>query len=201
MKCKKKGFTAIEIIVVIGICALVGVVILGWQKDIFSLQDIFRKRLSLQDEIRKTIKNFITEVRTARYSSLGGYPIEEATKSSFIFYSNIDSDQLVERIRYFLDGKTFKKGIIKPSGQPLRYRQEDEKIIKLIDNIINPNQEIFLYYDKNYDGTGNPLPFPVNISLVRLVKITITADDDLNRPPEAITETSQVTIRNLKDNL
>jgi type II secretory pathway pseudopilin PulG len=198
---KKFAFTVIEIIIVIGIFIIVSLIVFGWQKDIFSFQEIFRKKISFQEQVRKIVKDFTAEVRTAQYSSLGSYPIEEATKSSFIFYSNIDNDQLVERIRYFLDGKKLKKGIIKPSGQPLRYNLADEKIIELIDFVINPNQEIFLYYDKNYTGTGNPLPFPVNISSIRLVKMTITIDDDLNRPPEAITETVEVTIRNLKDNL
>jgi len=198
---KKFAFTVIEIIIVIGIFIIVSLIVFGWQKDIFSFQEIFRKKISFQEQVRKIVKDFTAEVRTAQYSSLGSYPIEEATKSSFIFYSNIDNDQLVERIRYFLDGKKLKKGIIKPSGQPLRYNLADEKVIELIDFVINPNQEIFLYYDKNYTGTGNPLPFPVNISSIRLVKMTITIDDDLNRPPEAITETIEVTIRNLKDNL
>jgi type II secretory pathway pseudopilin PulG len=198
---KKFAFTVIEIIIVIGIFIIVSLIVFGWQKDIFSFQEIFRKKISFQEQVRKIVKDFTAEVRTAQYSSLGSYPIEEATKSSFIFYSNIDNDQLVERIRYFLDGKKLKKGIIKPSGQPLRYNPADEKVIELIDFVINPNQEIFLYYDKNYTGTGNPLPFPVNISSIRLVKMIITIDDDLNRPPEAITETIEVTIRNLKDNL
>lgn len=201
MKYKKRSFTTIEIIVVIGIFALIGIVIFGWQKDIFSLQNLFQTRLTTQENIRKTIKNFIAEVRTAQPSSLGSYPIEEANKDSFIFYSNIDSDNLVERLRYFLDGKKLKKGVIKPSGQPLVYNPNNEVITQLVENVINPNGEVFHYYDKNYDGTGNPLPQPVNISAVRLVKITISVDEDLNRPPGPITETSQVSIRNLKDNL
>jgi len=201
MKYKKRSFTTIEIIVVIGIFALIGIVIFGWQKDIFSLQNLFQTRLTTQENIRKTIKNFIAEVRTAQPSSLGSYPIEEANKDSFIFYSNIDSDNLVERLRYFLDGKKLKKGVIKPSGQPLVYNPNNEVITQLVENVINPNSEVFHYYDKNYDGTGNPLPQPVNISAVRLVKITISVDEDLNRPPGPITETSQVSIRNLKDNL
>ncbi|MFN3301734.1 MAG: type II secretion system protein [Patescibacteria group bacterium] len=198
---KKIAFTTIEAIVVIGILALLSVIILGWQSDIFSLNTLFSKRLSTQEEIRKTIKNFIAEVRSAQPSSLGSYPIEEAKKDSFIFYSNIDSDNLIERIRYFLDGKILKKGIIKPTGQPLRYDPNNEIITEVTHNLINPNNEIFHYYDENYDGTGNPLPQPVDILAIRLVKITIIVDEDINRPPGPISGTSQVTIRNLKTNL
>lgn len=198
---KTSSFTTIEVIIVVGILAILAVVIIGWQKDIFSLQAIFQTRLTTQENIRRTIKNFLAEVRTSRPSSLGSYPIEQANKDSFIFYSNLDSDNLIERVRYFLDGKILKKGVIKPSGQPLRYDPNNEVMTKVVENLVNPNNEVFHYYDKNYDGSGNPLPQPVDIAVVRLVKITITVDEDINRPPGPITETSQVSIRNLKDNL
>ncbi len=198
---KKNSFTTIELIVVIGIFALISIIVFGWQKNIFYLQNLFQTRLKTQENIRKTIKDFIAEVRTAQYSSLGSYPIEQANKDSFIFYSNIDNDHLIERIRYFLDGNKLKKGIIKPSGQPLSYNQSDEKIIEIVDNLINPNNEIFAYYDKNYDGDDPPLPQPVDVLQIRLVKITIIVDENPNRPPGPITGTTQVSIRNLKDNL
>jgi len=42
---------------------------------------------------------------------------------------------------------------------------------------------------------------PVDVSSVRLVKMNITIDRDPNRSPTPINVTTQVVIRNLKDNL
>lgn len=195
------GLTTIETIVVICIFVLISLIIFGWQKDIFFINTLFSKRLTSQENIRKTIKNFVTEIREAQISAAGAYPLEKVNKDEIIFYSDIDLDGIVERVRYFLQDKKIKKGVIKPSGQPPVYNPDDEVIIELVSHIINPNNEIFTYFDKNYDGSGDPLPQPVEILAVRLVRITIVVDEDPNRPPEPITETSQATIRNLKDNL
>lgn len=198
---RRFAFTITELIIAIGIFALIILTVSFWQKDIFLFNDVLNKKLIIQGEIQKTIKDFVAETRTAQISNHGHYPLEEANKDSFIFYSDIDGDNLRERIRYFLEEKTLKRGVIKPTGQPLSYNSTNEKITKLVHNLVNPNNEIFTYYDKNYDGNNSPLPQPVDILSVRLVKITITVDEDINRPPESITGISQVLIRNLKDNL
>jgi hypothetical protein len=65
------------------------------------------------------------------------------------------------------------------------------------------DSSIFEYYDSNYDGTASSsaLIFPVAPIEVRLVKITLDIDSDPNKPPEPFTVTTQVSIRNIKDNL
>ena len=44
----------------------------------------------------------VKEIREARTSDDGSYPIEKARDKEFIFYSDIDKDGEVERVRYFL---------------------------------------------------------------------------------------------------
>ena len=65
----------------------------------------------------------------------------------------------------------------------------------------NEATPIFDYYDTNYDGTTAPLAQPVSAIAVRLVKITLIIDKNSLRPPAPITMTTQVSMRNLKDNL
>lgn len=198
---RNNSFTAIETIVVIGIFTLLALMIIGWQQDLFSLQNIFSGRLMSQEEIRDTFKNLVAEVRAAQISNLGAYPLEQTNADSFIFYSDRDSDGLKERIRYFMSSGTLKRGIIKPTGQPLTYNLANEKISEAVHHVINPNNQVFTYYDENYTGSEAPLPSPVDITSVRLIKITLTVDENINRLPAALTETAQVSIRNLKDNL
>ena len=129
----------------------------------------------------------------------GAYVINQAEASSFIFYSDIDNDGLKEKVRYFLIGTTLQKGVIKPTGSPLSYNPLNETISTLAENLTNVS--IFDYYDKFYDGTTAPLSLPVNTSDIRLIKITIIIDKDPNRSPTAMTFSTEVSIRNLKDNL
>ena len=158
--------------------------------------------ISGAQDARAVLRTMAREIRTASSSNLGTYTIATASPQTFIFYSDIDDDGLKERIRYFLDDTDLKKGVIKPSGNPLVYDPASEIIVSvLVQNVKNDSQNIFDYYDTNYDGTTDPLSEPINLISVRLVKITIIIDADENRAPVAKTFTSQVSLRNLKDNL
>ncbi len=197
----KSGFTVIEILVSIFILTLIGLAVFSFAKDIFSLNRITSDSLTAQGEARRALKSMSAEIRTASPSSLGAYALAQTATSSFTFYSNVDDDSLKERIRYFLDGTTLKRGIIKPSGTPLTYNPANEVISELIHDVANATTSIFSYYDENYDGTTQALIEPINISNVRLVKITVVIDKNPQKSLGPMTLTTQISMRNLKDNL
>ena len=118
---------------------------------------------------------------------------EDIFSQSFTFYSDIDNDSLKEKIRYYLSGAILKKGVIKPNGNPLQYNPANEITKEIVHDVTNGGMAVFNYYDKYYDGTTAPLSQPVNVLDVRLVKITLMTASQ--------TFTTQVSIRNLKDNL
>ena len=200
-KQKMKGFTVIELFIGIFIFLLVGGLIFLFQKNVYSLNDILSDNISGQEQARKALKIMSAEIRSSSPSNLGAYQISQAGDSSFIFYCDIDNDQLKERIRYFLDGTILKKGVIKPSGSPLTYNPVNEQIVSFVRYVSNGATTVFLYYDKDYDGTTSPLTTPVNVASVRLVKINIIIDKDASELPGPAIFTTQISMRNLKDNL
>ena len=195
------GFSLIELMVSIFVISLIGISVGGLQKSIFSMNRFFADTLSAQQEARTALKIMSAEIRTAGKSSVGSFPIvPPATATSFIFYSNIDNDSLKERVRYFLDGSMLKKGVIKPTGNPLTYNIANEVITTLMRNIVNGATPVFTYYDTNYDGTTPPIGDPVDVNAVRLVKVTFMIDKDIPQPPSALTIITQISLRNLKSN-
>ncbi|HMP67372.1 MAG TPA: type II secretion system protein [Candidatus Paceibacterota bacterium] len=198
---EKRGFTLVETLVSVFVFSLIIIAIAGFQSDVFSLTRFIQTGLQNQSEAKKLIKPFVNEVRSATPSSLGTYPIEFADATNFSFYSDIDGDGLKEKIRYFLDGTDFKRGVTKPSGNPLVYNSSNEKITRVIHDILPGN--IFYYFDSNYDGTENSLPleYPITISDIRLIKVVLIIDSNPNEAPGPLEITTQVSIRNLKDNL
>lgn len=190
-----------EILIAMGISAGVLLVIVQFQIDIFNLNELLQVGLKNQNDARKIIKPMANEVRSASQSSIGAFPLETVATSTFTFFTDLDNDGLKERVRYHLDGTTFKKGVIKPSGSPLVYDTDDEEIIRVVEDVLP--QTIFTYYDENYDGTASssPLVQPVTPANVRLVKVEISIDTDPNKPPEPIRVETQMSLRNLKDNL
>jgi len=196
---KRKGFLLLEVLFGISIFVIVAIAITLFARNIWIYGAYISTGLSDANDGKNALKTIVKEIRTASAADTGAYVISLAASDTFTFYSDIDSDGLKEKVRYFLSGSEVKKGVIKPSGSPLSYNPGSEAISTLISSVINT--DIFEYYDKNYDGTTDPLTTPIDMPSVRLVKITISIDKDPNRAPEATTFSTQVSIRNLKDNL
>lgn len=194
------GFTLLETIVVIAILGIVIVLSSQFINSGYRLFFISRDEAATMDQMRTTLEKTAKEIRLAETGNNGAYPIEQATASSLTIYANVDGDSNRERIRYFLDGTTLKRGIIEPTGGAVpQYLPQNEIISILAKNI--RNTDIFSYYDKNYNGTTAALTFPVAISSVRLVHLKFVVDVDPNKLPAAQSAETSVSLRNLKDNL
>lgn len=188
---------------VIGIAVLVAMVgVIGlFARNAFYYNSVFSGGLTAYDDARHVLQPMSSEIRSMSPSSLGSYPIEVAADNSFIFFTDINDDGLKERVRYFVQGTTLKKGVITPSGSPLQYNTANEVISELVHNLRNGTTPVFTYYDTNYNGTTSALTQPVDISYIRLIKVNMIVDVDPNRSPVPVTVTTQISVRNLKDNL
>ncbi len=195
------GISLAEIVVTVAIFSVIMMAVLNFGAGIFSFNRTAGGSLSAQTGARKVLKTMVEELRTTLPSSLGAYPISSAGTSSLTFFANVDSDDLVERVRFFVDNGTLKRGLIKPSGNPLSYSSGSETFTTLVTGITNGASSVFEYYDQFYSGTTTPLSEPVQVTDIRLVRIYLVIDEDPNMEPGAITVESQVTLRNLKDNL
>lgn len=201
MKINHKGFTLIEILVAMGIMTLIVSGITGILLYSFKSNKIIWEQLSTQNEGRRVVQDFTKELRTATASSIGAYAIGAAGPQQIIFYSDVDSDGLRERIRYFLDNKTLKKGVIKPAGNPLTYSIANETIVEIAHDIANGANPVFYYYDQNYVGEAtNFLSDPVSSTAVRVVKITLDMEEAPYASPAPFHIETEVEVRNLKDN-
>ncbi len=197
-----RGFTLIEILVVIGILGVILVAISQFQVNIFQYNKYSSDSLQSSQDAQSILRVIVKELRSSKPGNNGAYPLLQAATSSITFYSDTDADGLQEQIRYFLATTTLKKGTIKPTGSPLAYVSANEKFSFLAYNIKNAtSSSLFEYYDNTYAGTSSPLSQPVNVANVRLVKINLLIDADPNRSPLPRLYTSQAMLRNIKDNL
>jgi type II secretory pathway pseudopilin PulG len=195
------GFSLVEIVVVMAIATAIFLAVFNFGTSIFSFNSDAQKNLSAQSDARRVLKNIVKELRSASPSSLGSYPITLAGTSTLTFFVNLDSDAYKEQVRYFLSGKELKRGVVKPSGSPLTYNPANEQMSTLVRDINNGATAIFDYFDSSYTGTSTPLTTPVQISKIRLIRITLKIEKDPNKSLGPIIVTSQVFLRNLKDNL
>lgn len=199
IKFDRRGITLVEVLVTIGIFSFLTVGITSLFLTSWKYNKIVWEQLKTQNEGRKVTRDFVNELRIASLSSVGAYPIESASSTEIVFYGNIDSDTYKERIRYFLSGRTLKRGIIEPSGSPLTYNSANESIVELAHDLITSTPP-FSYYDSTYSGSGSVLSSPIDVTQIRVVGISLVLEEDPNASPVPFYIESKVMVRNLKDN-
>jgi len=198
----QQGVTLIELIVAVAVTTLLLTGIYQINTKIFSIGGYLTTSLEEQGQIRKALKEMVPEIRSASQSSTGSYPIALASSSALTFYSDVDEDGTRERLRYFISTSTLWRGYLRATGSPATYDSSLEVVTAIVRNVVSSTTApLFQYYDKNFTGTSTALVQPVDPLIIRLIKITIIADANPSKPPPAHTGTTQVVIRNLKDNL
>ena len=200
---RNKGFSIVEFIFAVVIATIIVMAITLFARDILSINTSAQSSLTAILESRKILSVMVKELRSTAPSALGSYPIEEAATSTIIFFADVDEDDVADRVRYFLDPVTrdITRGVIIASGDPPDYAAAETFSTLMTDVGNATTTPIFDYYSGAYTGSGIPLLMPIDIPLIRLVKITIDIVSDPNKSSGARTITSDAALRNLKDNL
>jgi prepilin-type N-terminal cleavage/methylation domain-containing protein len=197
---RRAGFSLFEIIIVVAIFATMISAVAKLKNTTELMQEIVGQKMTSGQDIEQVLQIMSSEIRAAGPSALGAYPIESASTSSFVFFSDVDRDGVFERIRYFLETSTIRQGIIKPTGTPAGYPPGEEIFSLVTDNvIISSTTPLFAYFDSAYTGTQtSSLPLPIEVTKIRTVKINIYRDTKPGTAPAPSLFTAEVTLRNLR---
>lgn len=186
-------------IFVLGISVLFSLVVYSYRGHAY----VFQQATAI-NEARRGVETMVKEIREAKTGEDGSYAIDQAGDFEFVFYSDIDSDDSVERIRYFLDGSDFKKGVVEPSGDPPEYVLAGETFSVLSYYVRNGiTTPVFSYYNGDWpqDTVNNPLPTLTRLTDTKLMHVFLKINVDPARPPDNFELESDTQIRNLKTNL
>jgi hypothetical protein len=146
------------------------------------------------DIARRGLTTSVRHIREATYGEDGAYPITAAATSSVTFHADIDSDNSVERVRYFLSNGTFYESVTNAAGNPPSYVGQTSATSTVIQYIANATSTpIFRYYDEN----GTELLVPVSIGSVASIQVMMQVDLNPARLPNVYTLSGGATIRNI----
>ncbi len=143
---------------------------------------------------QRGLEQIVKVVREAAYSSQGAFPIVSIGANDFIFYADVDSDALIERVHYYLQGTSLMQGVLNPTGTPPDYTG-GETATKVADYVRNTSQGLAVF--KYYDELGSEITNYSHWSDVKFVKVSLIVNVDENTLPNQLILSSSAAIRNL----
>src|SRR3989344_1199912 len=193
--CGARGMTLIETVVWVAITTSIMLAIITSVQHFYRTNTYAVEQSAAISSAQRGIESMIKTIREAAYSSNGAYPIIALATSSISFYADIDSDPFIERLRFFVEEGSLKRGVIDPSGDPPVYTST-ETISSLSDFVRNVDQNMttFQYYDLN----GSLMTDLGDISEVRFIEVTIIVNINPYRLPNQFTLRSTAAMRNLR---
>jgi type II secretory pathway component PulJ len=194
---KKSGFTFLEIIIAVGLSALVVLAVGKFAGTITNIGVLLNSGLQANQDLTSVFRTITTDMRGMELSAAGGYPIEAASTSSLTFFSDIDQNGTAERVRYFLGTSTLEQGITKAATSSPWYPTSTEVVSVIVPNVLIASSS-FQYFGVGYSGTSSPLAMPALITDIRVVKLTLASELSTSTAPRPAVFSTTVTIRNLR---
>jgi prepilin-type N-terminal cleavage/methylation domain-containing protein len=190
--------TLIEMLVTIAIIAVVSISLGKVIQNFYRTNAYTLQQSQAVDSARKGVSSAMQDLREASYGDDGSYPIASAATSSITFYSNVDGDTAVEKVRYYLSSATLYRGVTNSVGSPPSYAGQGEATSTIAGHVVNasttPATAVFRYFD----SAGLELSSPFNISQIASVQTTVLVDFDPNRSPTTFTLAESATLRNVR---
>jgi len=189
---RKKGFSLIEMVVTTALVAIITVVVSTFLVQSIKTYRIKRQSIDLEEKAAQVMRDFERNTRAAS-------KIIKADGNELVFLRYFDlTSASPTQVRYFVSGNKLEVGLTEPFGpEPdVTYPSSNEKIDLIIQDVTNPNT-LFTYFN----GSSDQLNLPLNATDIRMVGFSISLDKNGNLPPAAITESTEISLRNMKDNL
>ncbi len=190
-----RGITLVETVVWVAVTTMIFVAIVQSVQAFYRTNTYAVEQGFAVSSAQRGIESMIKTLRESAYSSNGAYPIIAMATSSFSVYADIDDDPFIERVRYFIEADSLKRGVIDPSGDPPVYTNP-EVITVLSEFVRNQQKEVSLF--KYYDVNGLLMIDLSKIAEVRFIETTVIVNINPYRLPNQFTLRSTAALRNLK---
>lgn len=192
-----RGISLAESVVVVAITALVGGALLLAIRYFYVNNAYVFESTTAVYQARRGLTIALSDLREASYADDGNYPIASAATSSITFFSDIDADGGVERVRLWRVGTTLFKVVTNATGSPPTYTGQSSATSTIALHLRNgTSTPIFTYFDASGNQLATNTPVIADIAAIG---ITIHVDLNPNRAPQILPLSGRATLRNLKD--
>lgn len=188
--------TLVETMIVVALTAIVSGALLSAIRYFYINNAYIFEAASSVDNARRGLATALADLREASYADDGAYPIASVGTSTITFYSDVDSDGGIERVKIWRVGTTLYKVVTNAGGNPPSYTGQTEATSTIAIYLRNSTSTpLFTYYNSSgvqLSTTSTP------ISSIATVAATILIDLNPNRAPNVFTLSGSATLRNLR---
>lgn len=190
-----RGFTLMEIVMVIGVSGLLAMTVNSLISNFYVQNLYLLQETTAIDSAHRGLRISFEDLREASYGDDGSYPILSAATSSITFFSDIDGDGSVERIRLYLSQGTLYRGVTDSFGSPPSYVGRPEATTTIATYVRNAAATPLFRY---YDSDGVELVSPIDISQIASISTSVLVDLNPLRAPDILTFVETATLRNIR---
>jgi len=190
-----RGLSIVETLVAVaaGTLVIIGVaslVLSLYRTNAYAVEQAFAI-----NSARRGIERMVRDIREATYSDEGAFPIIEADPYALYFYSDVDRDDNVERIKFYIQNGTLMRDETKASGTPPVYPSNPDSTSAVSDHVRNTflGESLFRYYDTS----GNEVTDLSNVTDIAFVVVRLIVDINPHRLPNNFILQSSASLRNL----
>jgi type II secretory pathway pseudopilin PulG len=189
-----KGFSLIETAVWIGVfiaamLAIVTSLLYFYRTNTYTIE-----QASAVSTAQRALEQMVRVIREGAYSSEGAFPIVSIAANDFVLYADIDSDALIERVHYYLQGTNLMRGVVEATGNPPVYSGAETTSV-VGEYVRNTEQGVTTF--RYYDELGSEIVNYANWTAVRFVKVTLAVNINTATLPNQLMLSSSAAIRNL----
>lgn len=195
------GLSLVETVMVIGITTLIFMVVMSTVVYLYQTNGYTIAQSYEIDNARRGLQDWLRDVREMTYADDGTFPVTTMEPYLLGFYSDIDRDDSVEYIEYFLASTTMYKHVHEAVGTPPVYDYTTPTRVEYLSEYVQNIQQtipMFTYFDT--DGISLTSTSSL-LTDVRYIEARIIVNIDPFRSPGEFLIHSGVSPRNLKDNL
>lgn len=182
----------VEVMVSIGILLFVVILTGDYIASGFRTTTFADEQTKAIKNARKALESVAIDLREARRSERGDYPLTRVDSQDFSWYGDIDNDDTSEKIRYFKQGMDLVRVVTEPDAGNNYVGPVSTTTIA--QHINNQTEAIFIYLDGNNTETSI-------INQIRMINISLKVNVTPERAPADYYVETDINLRNLKDNL
>ena len=189
------GMTMIESVIWISILTITLITLTSSIQYFYRTNKYAVEQSGAVTSAQRAIDKLVRAIREASYSSQGAYPVVSIGANDMVFYADVDTDPLIEKVHYYVSGTYLMQGITDATGDPPGYTTA-EAASAISDYVRNLSVGVTTF--RYYDASGAEITNYTQWARARFVQVNVAVNVDPNKLPNQLNISSSAAMRNLK---